>query len=229
MHERLSCLSNGAIGQLTFNRPAVFNAMNEELMLALRDKSGRQLSSTTLRVLVVKGAGKAFIAGGDVGLFHQRKEVIADEIKPLGDALHAAIINFRNLPFPVIAQIHGAVAGAGLSLALACDFAIADDSAQFTTAYARIGLSPDGGSTYFLPRIVGMKKAAEMIMLSDTLNAAQALEFGLVNRVVTADRLQRKQLLAERRLAAPRAFAHAKRLITQSARPWQHLDDNRQL
>lgn len=229
MNDTILFEQHGAIGHLTFNRPAVFNAMNEELMLALRDMSGRLLSSTTLRVLVVKGAGKAFIAGGDVGLFHQRKDVIADEIKPLGDALHAAIINIRNLPFPVIAQIHGAVAGAGLSLALACDFAIADDSAQFTTAYARIGLSPDGGSTYFLPRIVGMKKAAEMIMLSDTLNAAQALEFGLVNRVVTADRLAAEtQLLAERLAGgATQAFAHAKRLITQSFNTplAQHLDD----
>lgn len=229
MNDTILFEQQGAIGHLTFNRPAVFNAMNDQLILGLRDITGQLMTSATLRVLVVKGAGKAFIAGGDVGLFHQRKHVIADEIKPLGDALHAAIINIRNLPFPVIAQIHGAVAGAGLSLALACDFAIADDSAQFTTAYAKIGLSPDGGSTYFLPRIVGMKKAAELIMLSDTLNAAQALELGLVNRVVAADRLAGEtQLLAERLAnGATQAFAHAKRLITQSFNTplSQHLDD----
>jgi 2-(1,2-epoxy-1,2-dihydrophenyl)acetyl-CoA isomerase len=219
----------GAIGTLTFNRPDVFNAMNPELILALRDVTASLLSSTSLRALIVRGAGKAFLAGGDVGLFHQRIDVIADEIKPMGDALHAGILNIRSFPFPVIAQIHGAVAGAGFSLALACDFAIAAEGSKFSTAYARIGASPDGGSTYFLPRIVGMRKATELVMLSDSIDAAEACALGLVNRVVGADQLSAEvRLLAERLANGPTlAYARAKRLIGQSLNTpiEQHLDD----
>ena len=229
MSDPLLFEQQGAIGTLTFNRPNVFNAMNDEMILSLRDLTASMLSSTTLRVLIIKGAGKAFVAGGDVGLFYQRRDVIADEVKPMGDALHAGIINLRNLPFPVIAQIHGAVAGAGLSVALACDFAIAAEGAQFSTAYAKIGLSPDGGSTFFLPRIVGMRKATELVMLSETLTAAQAGELGLVNRVVPADQLDAEVQKLATRLAsgATQAFARAKRLITQSFTTpiQQHLDD----
>ena len=219
----------GAIGTLTFNRPEVFNAMNSDLILALRDVTASLMTSTTLRVLILKGAGKAFLAGGDVALFHKRLAVIAGEIKPMGDALHAGILNIRNFPFPVIAQIHGAVAGAGFSLALACDFAIAAEGTKFSTAYARIGASPDGGSTYFLPRIVGMRKATELVMLSDPIDAAEACTLGLVNRVVAADQLSAEVLLLAERLAAgpTQAYARAKRLIGQALNTpiQQHLDD----
>ena len=229
MNDTILFEQHGAIGILTFNRPSVFNAMNDELILALRDATASLMVSDSLRALIVKGAGKAFLAGGDVGLFYQRRDVVAEEVKPMGDALHAGIINIRNLPFPVIAQIHGAVAGAGLSVALACDFAIAAEGAQFTTAYAKIGLSPDGGSTFFLPRIVGMRKATELVMLSDPINATEAYELGLVNRVVPADQLDTEVRNLAERLAqgATQAFARAKRLITQSFTTpiQQHLDD----
>ncbi len=220
---------HGAIGTLTFNRPQVYNAMNIDLIVALRDVTASLMSSTTLRALIVKGAGKAFLAGGDVGLFHRNLDVIADDVKSMGDTLHAGIINIRNLPFPVIAQIHGAVAGAGLSVALACDFAIAEEGAKFSTAYARIGASPDGGSTFFLPRIVGMRKATELVMLSEQVSATEACSLGLINRAVAADQLDADvQKLAERLASGPtQAFARAKRLITQSYNTplQQHLDD----
>lgn len=229
MNDTILFEQHGGIGTMTFNRPSVFNAMNSELIQALRDVTASLMDSTTLRALIVKGAGKAFLAGGDVGLFHRRIDVIADEFKPLGDILHAGIINIRNLPFPVIAQIHGAVAGAGLSLALACDFAIAADDAQFTSAYTRIGVSPDGGSTFFLPRIVGMRKALELVMLSDTLTGTEAAEAGMINRAVPAAQLEvETQKLAQRLAEGPtHAYARAKRLITQSfSTPiQQHLDD----
>ncbi|MBL8510256.1 MAG: enoyl-CoA hydratase/isomerase family protein [Betaproteobacteria bacterium] len=219
----------GSIGTLTFNRPEVFNAMNDEVILRLRDLTTELRQSTSLRALIVRGAGKAFIAGGDVGLFYQRLDTMAEGVKPLGDALHEGIINIRNLPFPIIAQIQGAVAGAGLSLMLACDFAVAAEGAQFNSAYSRIGLSPDGGSTYFLPRIVGLRKAAEIIMLADMLDAKQALEYGLINRVVTPDQLEATvNTLAERLANGPtQAYARAKRLLNQSFEtPIQpHLDD----
>ena len=113
---------HGSIGTMTFNRPEVYNAMSPELILALRDVTAELKKSTTLRVLIIKGAGKAFLAGGDVGHFFKHKDSVSDTVKQLGDALHEGIINIRTMPFPVIAQVHGACAGAGLSLALACDF-----------------------------------------------------------------------------------------------------------
>ena len=220
---------HGSIGTMTFNRPEVFNAMSSELILAFRDVTTELKKSTTLRVLIIKGAGKAFLAGGDVGQFFKEIETVAETVKPLGDALHEGIINIRTMPFPVIAQVHGACAGAGLSLMLACDFAIASTAAQFKTAYTQIGLSPDGGSTYFLPRLIGMKKATELIMLSEALSAEQALALGLINRVVAAEALETETMQLATRLGhgATQAYARAKLLINQS---WntpikEHLDD----
>ncbi len=229
MSDTILLAREDAIATLTLNRPQVFNAMNDELILALRDATRELKGMQGLRALIVKGAGKAFVAGGDVGQFYARKNEIADQVKPLGDALHEAIINIRELPCPVIAQIHGAVAGAGLSLALACDFAIAGTSAQFTSAYARIGLSPDGGSTFFLPRMVGMKKALELVMLSDSLTAEQARELGMVTKVVADEALAAEvEALAKRLTEGPtQAYARAKKLINQSFQTpiQQHLDD----
>jgi len=224
---------HGSIGIMTFNRPEVFNAMSSELILAFRDITAELTKSTTLRVLIIKGAGKAFLAGGDVGQFYREKDDIAETIKPLGDALHEGIINIRIMPFPVIAQVQGACAGAGLSLMLACDFAVASTTAQFKTAYTQIGLSPDGGSTYFLPRLIGMKKATELIMLSEAIAAEQALALGLINRVVAVDMeanaldTETMQLATRLSHGATQAYARAKLLINQS---WntpikQHLDD----
>ena len=209
---------HGSIGIMTFNRPEVFNAMSVELILAFRDVTADIMKSGTVRALIVRGAGKAFLAGGDVAHFYRERERVADTVKPLGDALHEGIINLRNMPFPVVAEVQGACAGAGLSVMMACDFAIASTAAQFKTAYTQIGLSPDGGSTYFLPRLLGMRKATELIMLSETINAEQALALGLVNRVVAADALSTEAMQLAERLAAgaTQAYARAKRLINQS-------------
>ena len=207
----------GSIGTLTFNRPEVYNAMNVELILALRDVTTDIVASKTLRALILKGAGKAFLAGGDVGLFYQQRDKM-DSVKPMGDALHAGIKNIRNMPFPVIAQIQGACAGAGLSIAMAADFAIAAEGAQFNTAYTKIGLSPDGGSTFFLPRYVGMKRALELTMLADGFDAKAAADMGIINRVVPADQLEQEVAALAERLSngATQAFAAAKKLINQS-------------
>ena len=216
-HDTILFTQQGSIGTLTFNRPDVYNAMNVELILAMRDVTTEIAASKTLRALILKGAGKAFLAGGDVGLFYQHRDAM-ENVKPMGDALHTGIKNIRNMPFPVIAQIHGACAGAGLSVAMAADFALAAEGAQFNTAYTKIGLSPDGGSTYFLPRYVGMKKALELILLADMFDARAAAEIGIVNRVVAADALEREVATLAERLSngATQAFARAKKLINQS-------------
>lgn len=209
---------HGSIGTLTFNRPDVYNAMNAELIHAMRDVTAEIAESKTIRAIILKGAGKAFLAGGDVGLFHRQRETLVATVKPLGDALHEGIKNIRNMPFPVIAQIHGACAGAGLSVAMAADFALAAEDAQFNTAYTRIGLSPDGGSTFFLPRYVGMKRAIELIMLADMFDAKAAAAMGIINRAVPAEALEQEVAALAERLSngATQAFARAKKLINQS-------------
>ena len=207
----------GSIGTMTFNRPDVYNAMNSELILAMRDVTAELATSKTLRALILKGAGKAFLAGGDVGQFHKQRNAMGD-IKRMGDALHTGIKNIRNMPFPVIAQVQGACAGAGLSVAMAADFAIASEAAQFNTAYTKIGLSPDGGSTFFLPRYVGMKRAIELTMLADMFDAKAAASMGIINRAVAADQLEQEVAALAERLSngATQAFARAKKLINQS-------------
>ena len=207
----------GSIGTLTFNRPEVYNAMNVDLILAMRDLTAQLAASKSLRALILKGAGKAFLAGGDVGLFYKQRDKM-EGVKSVGDALHAGIKNIRNMPFPVIAQIQGACAGAGLSVAMAADFAIAADVAQFNTAYTKIGLSPDGGSTYFLPRYVGMKRAIELIMLADMFDAKAAADMGIINRAVPAEQLDQEVAALAERLSrgATQAFARAKKLVNQS-------------
>ncbi len=208
----------GSIGTLTFNRPDVYNAMNAELIHAMRDVTADIAASKTIRAVILKGAGKAFLAGGDVGLFYKQRETLVETVKPLGDVLHEGIKNIRNMPFPVIAQIHGACAGAGLSVAMAADFAIAAEGAQFNTAYTKIGLSPDGGSTFFLPRYVGMKRALELTMLADMFDAKAAAAMGIINRAVPADLLELEVATLAERLSngATQAYARAKKLINQS-------------
>ena len=217
MNDTILFSQSGSIGTLTFNRPDVYNAMNIELIHAMRDVTAELAVSKTLRAVILKGAGKAFLAGGDVGLFYKQRESMGN-VKPLGDALHAGIKNIRNMPFPVIAQIHGACAGAGLSVAMAADFAIAAEGAQFNTAYTKIGLSPDGGSTFFLPRYVGMKRAIELTMLADMFDAKAAASMGIINRVVPAQDLEQEVAALAERLSngATQAFARAKKLINQS-------------
>ncbi len=217
MNDTILFSQSGSIGTLTFNRPDVYNAMNIELIHAMRDVTAELVASKTLRAVILKGAGKAFLAGGDVGLFYRQRESMGN-VKPLGDALHSGIKNIRNMPFPVIAQIHGACAGAGLSVAMAADFAIAAEGAQFNTAYTKIGLSPDGGSTFFLPRYVGMKRAIELTMLAELFDAKAAAAMGIINRAVPADQLEQEVAALAERLSngATQAFARAKKLINQS-------------
>jgi 2-(1,2-epoxy-1,2-dihydrophenyl)acetyl-CoA isomerase len=208
------------IATMTFNRPAVYNAMSDELIHAFRDATQKIAASPDLRALIVSGAGNAFLAGGDVASFHARKDdpTLAESVIPLGGVLHEGIIAIRNMPFPVIARIQGACAGAGLSVALACDFAIASDAATFNTAYAKIGLSPDGGSTFFLARMVGMRRATELLMLTDTLSAADALALGLVNRVVAPAALDAEvhEFAVRLSAGATTAFANTKKLLNQA-------------
>jgi enoyl-CoA hydratase/carnithine racemase len=181
----------GEIGTLTLDRPDAFNAMSPEMIGELTVAFAWLADRAPLRALIVTGSGKAFCAGGDVTWFRKGVEEedidLPSEVRRGAEALHAAIVDLRRIPYPVIAAVNGPAAGAGFSLALACDTRIASESAFFACAYGRIGASPDGGMTYFLPRVVGPSRALELLLDDPNLSAAEALEEGLVREVVAPE------------------------------------------
>jgi 2-(1,2-epoxy-1,2-dihydrophenyl)acetyl-CoA isomerase len=177
---------------VTFNRPGRLNAIDLGMARAFRETVDGLSLRDDVRAVVLRGAGAAFVAGGDIKLFGGDRDRAAATIAELIDHFHAATVGLQRLPAPVLASVHGAVAGGGFSLALAADFRIAADTATFTPAYLRLGASPDGGGTFFLPRLVGPSKALEMFLLGGTYSAADALRLGIVNRVVPAADLERE-------------------------------------
>jgi 2-(1,2-epoxy-1,2-dihydrophenyl)acetyl-CoA isomerase len=211
----------GGIATIVLNRPHVMNAMDGEMMQQLRPVTEAVEKDASVRAVVLRGEGAAFMAGGDVAVFHQHLAELPELIVTWGREMHAAFLALRRMGKPVLASVHGAVAGAGFSLMCAADLAIAAADTRFTLAYANIGASPDGGSTYFLPRLVGYKKAMEMIMLPDRFDAQTARLLGLVNWVVPNEKLAEETARIAQRLAAgpTRAFAEAKRLVNQSLDP----------
>ena len=206
------------IATIALNRPHVMNAMDGEMMRRLRPITETVEKDSCVRAVVLRGEGAAFMAGGDVAVFHQHLAELPELIVTWGREMHAAFLALRRMGKPVLASVHGAVAGAGFSLMCAADLAIAAADTRFTLAYANIGASPDGGSTFFLPRLVGYKKAMEMILLPDRFDAQTARLHGLVNWVVPNEELASETLRIAQRLAAgpTRAYAEAKRLVNQS-------------
>ncbi|MFD1623520.1 enoyl-CoA hydratase/isomerase family protein [Azospirillum griseum] len=208
----------GAVAWIRFNRPAVLNALDEPTAAALRAACQAVADDAGVRCLVLAGNGRGFMAGGDVGRFHDDPAAAPAVATAIIDHLHAALRLLDGLAMPVLAAVQGPVAGAGMSLACAADLCIAADDALFTTAYARLGTSPDGSGTHALPRLVGMRRAMELALLSERVKADEALRLGLVNRVVpAADLVPETRALAERLAAGPtRAFAATRRLLRQS-------------
>lgn len=213
---------DGDVGILTLNRPEAFNAMSPEMIFELPLALSWLADRAPIRSLIVTGAGKAFCAGGDITWF--RKGVESDEVdlpsevRRGAEALHMAIVDLRRIPYPVIAALNGPAAGAGFSFALACDFRIASESAFLACAYGRIGASPDGGMTYFLPRVVGPSRALELLLEDPNLGAAEALEEGLVSEVVAPDELMTAARAKAEKLAAkaPHYVRMAKQLCAVS-------------
>jgi 2-(1,2-epoxy-1,2-dihydrophenyl)acetyl-CoA isomerase len=209
---------DGEIGTLTLDRPDAFNAMSPELIDELTSAFAWLADRAALRGLIVTGAGQAFCAGGDVNWF--RKGVEADdvdlpsEVRRGAEVLHQAIVDLRRIPYPVIGAINGPAAGAGFSLALACDIRIASSTAFFAPAYGRIGASPDGGMTYFLPRVVGPSKALELLLEDPNLPAEVAKELGLVSEVAPPEELMARARVRADELAkrAPHYVKMAKLL-----------------
>jgi 2-(1,2-epoxy-1,2-dihydrophenyl)acetyl-CoA isomerase len=208
----------GAVAFVILNRPAVLNALNPAMAMALRDAMYRIEADKSVRCVVVKGAGRGFMAGGDVAGFHENLDHLPSHVGAMLDDYHCALRAMVRMEKPVLGALHGPVAGAGMSLALSLDLAIAADNLMMTLAYAKLGTSPDGGSTYFLPRIVGRRKALEIALLSDRYGAADAEKMGLVNKVVPADTLDKEAMNWAEKLSAGPAFAFGwtKKLMDQS-------------
>ena len=206
------------VATITLNRPRVMNALEATMIRRLREVCEAAEGDAAVRAVVIRGAGPAFLAGGDVSFFHANLARAPDIIRELAGELHRAILALKRAPKPVLASVHGAVAGAGVSLMAAADLAVAAADATFTLAYSRIGASPDGGATHFLPRLVGTRKTLELMLLSDRIDAQAALGLGLVNRVVPAADLEAETGRMAQRLAsgATKAFGETKRLVNGS-------------
>src|SRR5680860_1208732 len=213
---------DGEIGTLTLDRPDAFNAMSPEMIAELGTAFAWLADQAPLRALVVTGAGKAFCSGGDINWFKSGAEDssidLPAQVRRGAEALHTAIVDLRRIPYPVICALNGPAAGAGFSLALACDIRIASEKTFLACAHGRIGASPDGGMTYFLPRVVGPSRALEILPEDPNMSAQEGLEEGLVSEVVPADDLMDTARAKAEKLAAkaPYYVKMAKRLCGQS-------------
>lgn len=205
--------ADGPVATITLNRPSALNALTIPMKERLLDVLGRVGADRAVRVVVLTGAGRAFCAGQDL------KERLHPGAPPLGEELtrryNPIVRALRAIPQPVIAAVNGVAAGAGASLAFACDLRIAAEGASFVLAFGRIGLVPDSGATWTLPRLVGAARAAEIALLGDPVSAADALRIGLVSRVVPAEDLAADVAGMAARLAAgaPLAMTLTKRAL----------------
>lgn len=216
--------TDGDVCRIILNRPETLNALDLEVMDALAHVTRAVAEDDAVRCVILKGAGDHFMAGGDVKHFGRRLEAVPDrtafrhEIEAMIDGFHRSIVQMRAMPKPIVASVRGAAAGAGVSMMLACDLALAADTAFFTLAYCHLGASPDGGSTFALPRATGMKRAMEIALLGDRFDALTAERYGLVNRVVPEAELDAEtEKLAARLAAGPtQAYARTKALLNAS-------------
>jgi 2-(1,2-epoxy-1,2-dihydrophenyl)acetyl-CoA isomerase len=207
----------GGIATVTLNRPEARNALSLEMRHDLETALRRLGDDATSRVLVLRGAGGHFCAGGDVKAMRASR-LTASEGQARVEAINRVVVALARFRAPTIAMVDGFAVGAGLNLAIACDLVVAADRARFGEVFARIGLIPDAGGTYFLARRVGLAKAKELVFTTDLLDAAEARRIGLVNRVVPAAALEAETRRLARQIAEgpPRAHALAKALLDRS-------------
>jgi len=213
---------SGGVATLTLNRPDVMNALNVQMTSDLLAAVSAIRTDESIRCVVLRGAGGNFMAGGDVEMFRESlackapgERLVPEEVF---DNVNLSIIGLRSMPQPVIASVEGMVVGYGLSLMNACDLVIAAENSTYASGYSRIGASPDGGGSFFLTRIVGVKRALEMIMLDERYDARQMQVYGLVNRVVPVAELEAETAkVVERLLAGPAvAYAQSKKLVNMA-------------
>ncbi|MGE0733474.1 MAG: enoyl-CoA hydratase/isomerase family protein [Alphaproteobacteria bacterium] len=193
------------VATVTIDRPKALNALNAEVTFGLKESISRAEYDPKVRAVILRG-GDHFMAGGDLKWFVEMIEApganVLVEFERFIHDVHEMIVSIRRMQKPVVASVRGAAAGFGLSLMSACDLVIASDNAYFTLAYVNIGVTPDGGSTFSLPRAVGAKRAMEMALLGDRFDAKRAAEIGLINWVVPNDQLEGATAKLAARLAA---------------------------
>lgn len=213
-------ISDG-VAEVTLNRPEAYNTLNLAMVRELHDAMCRCDADPTVRAVLVTGAGKAFSAGGDLKSFAsvaaQGSKEIQAHIKDVTTAIHNAISRMARMDVPVIAAVNGVAAGGGMGLALACDLALAAESARFTMAFTQAGLTPDSSSSYYLPRLVGLRRALDLTLTNRVLSAAEAEAWGLVTYVVPDGELMARAREMAQRLArgATTALGGAKRLLRE--------------
>lgn len=221
MTETLLFSKQTNVATITFNRPSVMNTfdarMADELAAVLKDVA----NDDSIRAVLLNGSGHLFMAGGDIQFFHDHLDKMPTGVMKIIQALNFSITQLMTMPKPVLASVHGSVAGVGVSLMMACDVVIAAENTKFTMAYSGLGISPDGGASYNLPRMVGAKKAMEWLLLSDIFNANEAKLNGLINWVVAEDQLKDQTSRLMQRLAngPTKSYANTKKLVNQT---WQH-------
>ena len=219
MYEQIDITEDAGITTITLNRPEKLNALAGHMRRDLAEALEAAGAERSVHVVVITGAGRAFCAGGDVAAMAdliERQD--ADEFSRLLGSARRVVTAIRQMTKPVIASINGPAFGAGCNLAFACDLRIASTTATFSQSFAKVGLHPDWGGTYFLPRLVTPNKACEMFFLGETMDAAEALHFGVVNKVVAPNELEAEtRKLAERLRDAPAlALAAAKQAVYMS-------------
>ncbi len=203
---------SGSVLELTLNRPDTLNSLTADVLDGIRAGIESAADDPEIRCVVLAGTGRAFSSGASL------KDQRTFDPEPLLLAhYNPTVMAMQKIEKPIVASIHGIAAGAGASLALACDFRIWADDARMALLFTRIGLVPDAGATYLLPRIVGVARAAEMLMLGDDVHAEQALDWGLAHRVVPADRLgDETRAFADRLASLPRSSGMVKRLLRKT-------------
>jgi 2-(1,2-epoxy-1,2-dihydrophenyl)acetyl-CoA isomerase len=219
MNDTILIAREGPVATLTLNRPDALNALDLAMVEALVARTSEVATDDSLAVVVLRGGGKHFMAGGDIRTFAASLSKAPAErrsdFQRMVERMHLAIEQLHRMPHPVVAGVHGAVAGFGLSLMNACDVVVAADDAYFASAYRHIGLTPDGGGTWTLPRIVGLRKALEILLLGERFDAREALRLGIVNRIVPTGELDTAvAAIVSSLVAGPRqALRGAKRLV----------------
>lgn len=228
-YQHLNLARTDGVATVTLNRPDAFNALDLTLGRELFHVSLEVDEDPEVRCVVITGAGKAFCAGGDVKGFADNLPRIGVLIKELTTYLHGAVSRLCRSEKPVIMAVNGVAAGGGLSFALSGDLVIAAESARFTLAYSKIAATPDGSSSYFLPRLIGLRRAMELYFTNRVLSAREALEWGLVTRTVPDAEFKASVDALARELAQgpTKAFGAAKRLFHQST--WESLETQMEL
>jgi 2-(1,2-epoxy-1,2-dihydrophenyl)acetyl-CoA isomerase len=209
---------HGKILEVTLNRPEAYNALNLDMMNLLAEALSLGTRDHSIKGVLITGRGKAFCSGGDLKWIRQQKDDAGSVLHRLAPQFHLSIHEIRRMEKPVIAAINGIAAGGGFSLALACDFRVMAQSANLRQAYTSSGLSIDGGGSFALPRLVGLARAMEIMAFDDPISSAQALEWGLVTKVVPDEEVLSESVAILERLAMTslHSFAWSKKLMTDS-------------